>query len=126
LLAANISWNHSADETNAIQLWERLVNGYPDSNEADRACYFIGVVHEIGGRPDAARKAYETILAKQAISPFTDAVRQRLRSLPTAEETLGANRLGSALPRQKTQPADNRRWHFPNSSLDKEIPNDPQ
>ncbi|MDZ7617411.1 MAG: hypothetical protein U1E05_10420, partial [Patescibacteria group bacterium] len=108
LLAANISWNHRTDATNAIQLWERLVNGYPNSDEADRACYFIGVVHEIGGRPDAARKAYETILAKQAISPFTDAVRQRLRSLPTAEETPGTNRPGAALPRQKTQPADNR------------------
>ncbi len=56
--AANVYWNHSGNARKAIYLYRRLLKLYPDSDEAERSAYFIGVCYEWSGNYRDAKTAY--------------------------------------------------------------------
>lgn len=69
-LAANIRWNSHQDANGAAALWQRLVSTYPESEEADRAAYFIGVAYHWGNQPEKAKRAFEEFQAAYPASRF--------------------------------------------------------
>ncbi|MDW8036781.1 MAG: tetratricopeptide repeat protein, partial [Thermoguttaceae bacterium] len=85
-LAANIQWNHYQNADAAAALWRRLLQTYPDSNEAARAAYFIGVVYHWSGRLKEARQAYEEAMKKFPNSLFTNLVKSGLEELDRQEK----------------------------------------
>jgi tetratricopeptide (TPR) repeat protein len=80
-LAANIHWNHHQNADAAVVLWKRLIKSYPQSDEADRAAYFIGVAYQWSGRPQEARQAYEDSLRKFPGSRFNKLIKEQTAKL---------------------------------------------
>lgn len=80
-LAANIQWNHKKNLDKAVEIWRRLIRSYPESKEADRSAYFIGVAYEWSKRPQEAELAYEQFLDEHPDSRFASDVRNRLTNV---------------------------------------------
>ena len=82
--AANIQWNHKHDAEAAALLWERLCRTYPESEEAIRSAYYVGIVYEWSNRPEEAVKAFKKLLDRWPDSPFTVTTRDHLTKLEAA------------------------------------------
>ena len=82
--AANIQWNHKHDAEAAALLWERLCRTYPESEEAIRSAYYVGIVYEWSNRPEEAAKAFKKLLDRWPDSPFTSVTRDHLTKLEAA------------------------------------------
>ncbi|MDZ7617793.1 MAG: hypothetical protein U1E05_12360, partial [Patescibacteria group bacterium] len=80
-LGANLLWNFKHDASGAIAMWRLLLKTYPDSDEADRSAYFIGVVYELTGRAHDAETAFTEFLATRSGSRLAGAVREHLKEL---------------------------------------------
>lgn len=83
-LAANMQWNCYQNADAAVVLWRRLLQTYPDSNEAPRAAYYIGVVYQWSGRFKEARQAYEEALKK--FPSLSNPVKSQLKALEQEEK----------------------------------------
>jgi len=77
----------SGDSLAAARAWEEFVGRYPNGEDAARAAYNAGVIHERAGRAGAARAMYDAAMAADPVS--YPAVR--------AGERLGANPLARTL-----------------------------
>ncbi len=77
----------SGDSLAAARAWEEFVGRYPSGEDAARAAYNAGVIHERARRAGAARAMYEAAMAADPVS--YPAVR--------AGERLGANPLARTL-----------------------------
>ncbi|MDZ7618548.1 MAG: tetratricopeptide repeat protein, partial [Patescibacteria group bacterium] len=84
--AANIQWNHKRDSDAAAALWERLCRSYPESQEAIRSAYYIGVAHEWSNRTEEAVRAFQYVLDRWPDSAFTNVTRDHLERLNAVSE----------------------------------------
>lgn len=80
-LAANIEFNVNRNYSKAIDLWRRVVAEYPQSAEAPRSAYFIGVAMEQQKKPREAREAYLDYIRRYPESPFIRLADYHLKSM---------------------------------------------
>ncbi|MBN1123944.1 MAG: tetratricopeptide repeat protein [Sedimentisphaerales bacterium] len=74
-LSGNILFNTKHDVKGAVELWRRMLREYPDSPEAHRAAYYIGVSYEVSKQRNKALAAYNDFLRSYPDSPFVSLVR---------------------------------------------------
>ncbi len=81
VLAANLKWTLHRDADGAIALWQALLDHHPNSTEAPRSTYYLGVAYQWTRRNADARRAFEQLLKQHPDSPLCDAARTQLDKL---------------------------------------------
>lgn len=90
-LAGNISFNHDRDYDRAIAAWKRVLQKSPQSEDADRCAYYIGIAYEASNRAPQAKDAYEQFIRQFPTSKFVSVVQSN--HLPALQKP--------AVPQQK-------------------------
>lgn len=80
-LAGNVAFNHQRRTDEAISLWQRVVHEYPESRNAPRAAYFVGIAWELDEKYPKAKAAFEAALAAFPKDPFAKLVKEHLRKV---------------------------------------------
>jgi TolA-binding protein len=76
-LTANIDTLNHASFNNAVQLYQQLLEAYPDYRRNDTVLYQLGRAYEIGGRNDDALEALNELVARFPDTPIIDEVEFR-------------------------------------------------
>ena len=80
-LAANIDTLNHASFNNAVQLYQQLLEAYPDYRRNDTVLYQLGRAYEIGGRNDEALARPRTMNSVSACSRSLPPISLLLRSM---------------------------------------------
>jgi TolA-binding protein len=80
--------NYGQDHTGAARIFKEIVRRYPQSDIADKAAYFVGVMYEVSAEYAQAKAAYEDFLKRYPGSKWVDLVRGE--HLKRVEEQLAA------------------------------------
>lgn len=81
---ANMAWNHAQDANSAVATYKRLLKQYPESEEADRSAYFIGVTYEWSKRYREAKDAFEYSQKYFPDSRFAQLVQKHMKEVDAA------------------------------------------
>ena len=76
-LAANIDTLNHASFNNAVQLYQQLLEAYPDYRRNDTVLYQLGRAYEIGGRNDDALDVLNELVVRFPDTPLIDEVEFR-------------------------------------------------
>ena len=76
-LAANIDTLNHASFNNAVQLYQQLLEAYPDYRRNDTVLYQLGRAYEIGGRNDDALEVLNELVTRFPDTPLIDEVEFR-------------------------------------------------
>jgi TolA-binding protein len=76
-LAANIDTLNHASFNNAVQLYQQLLEAYPDYRRNDTVLYQLGRAYEIGGRNDDALDVLNELVVRFPGTPLIDEVEFR-------------------------------------------------
>jgi len=76
-LAANIDTLNHASFNNAVQLYQKLLEAYPEYRRNDTVLYQLGRAYEMGGRNDDALEVLNELVAKYPDTPLIDEVQFR-------------------------------------------------
>jgi len=81
-LAGNAAWNLNHDHEQAIALYQKQLDQYPERYLAPHAAYRTGIAYEYLKKWKEAKQAYDLVLEKYPDSGFTKLVNDHLRKLP--------------------------------------------
>jgi TolA-binding protein len=76
-LASNIDTLNHASFNNAVQLYQQLLQSYPDYRRNDTVLYQLARAYEIGGRTDEALEVLDELVARFPDTPLIDEVQFR-------------------------------------------------
>ena len=76
--AGNIQWNHKHSAQAAISLWRRAIRDYPNSADADRCAFYVGLAYFHTAQYAEAQRAIEKCLADYPGSDFTNVAKRIL------------------------------------------------
>jgi TolA-binding protein len=76
-LASNIDMLNHASFNNAVQLYQQLLEAYPDYRRNDTVLYQLARAYEIGGRTDEALEILNELVARFPNTPLIDEVQFR-------------------------------------------------
>ena len=76
-LATNIDTLNHASFNNAVQLYQQLLEAYPDYRRNDTVLYQLARAYEIGGRTDEALEILDELVARFPDTPLIDEVQFR-------------------------------------------------
>jgi TolA-binding protein len=76
-LAANIDTLNNTSFNSAVQLYQQLLEAYPDYRRNDTVLYQLGRAYEIGGRNDDALEVLNELVARFPDTPLIDEVEFR-------------------------------------------------
>ncbi|MDH3266418.1 MAG: tetratricopeptide repeat protein, partial [Gammaproteobacteria bacterium] len=76
-LAANIDTLNHASFNNAVQLYQQLLEAYPDYRRNDTVLYQLARAYEMGGRNDDALVVLDELVKKFPDTPLIDEVQFR-------------------------------------------------
>ncbi len=80
-LAANIEWNHRHDADRAVARWRDLIRLYPNSPEAGRSAYYIGIAYQWSDRPEEAVQTLTEFVEGRPDSRFVGGAKKLLAKL---------------------------------------------
>ncbi len=78
-LAANLYGNVFQETKKAIFLYRKILKKYPDSNEAERVTYFIGVTYEWSGNFRDAKIAYDYSIRQYPGGKYSELIKDHLK-----------------------------------------------
>jgi outer membrane protein assembly factor BamD (BamD/ComL family) len=81
LMAGNVASNLKHDATQAIELWQKVLDEYPGSGHAAQAAYFIGVIHERNREWEQAYLAFQDAQERYPDSSFHELIEKHLRTV---------------------------------------------
>jgi TolA-binding protein len=76
-LAQNIDTLNHASFNNAVQLYQQLLESYPEYRRNDTVLYQLARAYEMGGRPEEALDVLNELVAKYPDTPLIDEVQFR-------------------------------------------------
>jgi TolA-binding protein len=76
-LAENIEGLEKRSYDNAVSLYQRLLEAYPDYRRNDTVLYQLGRAYEIGGRMDEALAVLDELVSRYPATPMIDEVQFR-------------------------------------------------
>jgi len=76
-LASNVDAVNKAGYRNAVDLYQQLLEAYPDYRRNDTVLYQLGRAYEIGGRNDDALAVLDELIASYPRTPLVDEVQFR-------------------------------------------------